>query len=114
MSDAVAIHLRFLRRIGGIARPNAEHAIDAADDATDRAADDDAAKRKARDSFSIVVNFDQSWLAVRWDNGCDNESRSCAIAIAPRLAVRCAILICLLGEGDCHIEPRLEGDYNVG
>src|SRR5580700_421622 len=40
MANAVAIHARFLRRIGGVAGPDAEHAIDTADDATDRTADD--------------------------------------------------------------------------
>jgi hypothetical protein len=32
-----------------------------------RSSRDGAAKRKARDSFSNVVNFDQSWVSVRWD-----------------------------------------------
>ena len=72
------------------------------------------AKRKARDSFSIVVNIDQSWVSVSWENTDDNESRSLRDSDRARLAVRCVILICLLGDGGCHIEPRLEGDHNVG
>jgi len=40
MANAVAIRVRFLSRIGGIAGSDAEHAVDTADDATDRSADD--------------------------------------------------------------------------
>jgi hypothetical protein len=38
MPDAMAIEVRLLRRIGGVSGSDAEHAIDAADNATDRTA----------------------------------------------------------------------------
>ena len=31
-----------------------------------------------------------------------------------QVTARCVIILCLLVEGDCHIELQLEGDRNVG
>jgi hypothetical protein len=73
---------------------------------------DGAARRKARDSFSIVVNFDQSGSRSSGKMPDDTKSAAGAIAVALRLSARCVIVLLL--EGDCHIELQLEGDHNVG
>jgi hypothetical protein len=70
------------------------------------------ARRKARDSFSIVVNFDQSGSRSSGKMPDDTKTAAGAIAVALQLSARCVIVLLL--EGDCHIELQLEGDHNVG
>jgi hypothetical protein len=58
---------------------------------------------KARDSFSIVVNFDQSGAWSWWDNAGDMMAGACAMAVAPRPVVRCVIVIGQLLEGGHYV-----------
>jgi hypothetical protein len=75
---------------------------------------DGAARRKARDSFSIVVNFDQSGFRSGGKMRNEMKTAACAMAAALWLSARRVIIICLLLEGGCHIELQLEGDRDVG
>jgi hypothetical protein len=75
---------------------------------------DGAARRRSRDSFSIVVNFDQSGFRSSGKMRNEMNTAASAMAVALRLSARRVIFICPLLEGDCHIELQLEGDRDVG
>jgi hypothetical protein len=75
---------------------------------------DGASRRKARDSFSIVVNFEQSGSRSGGKMRDDRKTAACAMAVALWLSARRVINICPLLEGDGHIELQLEGDRDVG
>jgi hypothetical protein len=58
---------------------------------------------KAGDSFSIVVNFDQSGSRSGGKMRGDTKAEACAITVALRLAGRRVIILGLLLEGDHYV-----------
>jgi hypothetical protein len=58
---------------------------------------------KARDSSSIVVNFDQSGSRSGGKMRGDTKAEACATTVAPRLIAHRVIVIGLLLEGEHYV-----------